>query len=73
MKVIKQLLMSNGFTPNYVNESVKLFLSKKHDVKDVKPVVHTCEKRTVFIRLPTLPSADSWYRKPSPRLCPGLY
>ena len=21
----------------------------------------------------TLPSADSWYRKPSPRLCPGLY
>ena len=22
---------------------------------------------------PTLPSADSWYRKPSRRLCPGLY
>ena len=21
----------------------------------------------------TLPSADSWYRKPFPRLCPGLY
>ena len=21
----------------------------------------------------TLPTADSWYRKPSPRLCPGLY
>ena len=20
-----------------------------------------------------LPTADSWYRKPSPRLCPGLY
>ena len=52
MKVIKQLLMSNGFTPNYVNKSVKLFLSKKHDVKDVKPVVHTCEKRTMFISLP---------------------
>ena len=28
MKVTKQLLMSNGFTPNYV-KSVKLFLSKK--------------------------------------------
>ena len=23
--------------------------------------------------LSTLPTADSWYRKPSPRLCPGLY
>ena len=22
---------------------------------------------------PTLPTADSWYRKPSTRLCPGLY
>ena len=21
----------------------------------------------------TLPTADSWYRKPFPRLCPGLY
>ena len=20
----------------------------------------------------TLPTADSWYRKPSPRLCPGV-
>ena len=24
-------------------------MSKKHDVKDVKPVVHTCEKRTVYL------------------------
>ena len=46
--------MSNGFTPNYVNKSVKLFLSKKHDVKDVKPVVHTCEKRMMFLSLPYL-------------------
>ena len=52
MKAIKQLLMSNGFTPNYENKSVKLFLSKKHDVKDIKPVVHTCEKRTMFVSLP---------------------
>ena len=39
----------------------------------IKPdFTHLFDFRTLGVH-PTLPSADSWYRKPSPRLCPGLY
>ena len=31
------------------------------------------KKLIVSLQTFTLPTADSWYRKPSPRLCPGLY
>ena len=38
----------------------------KHDF------THLFDFRTLGVH-PTLPSADSWYRKPSPGLCPDLY